>query len=174
MRLFFGILISAFLASSLAFAEEVSALNDEANDAIYHLSLCAAELPTIVNNGAWIGKTTRWESATKDYGFNFHVFRQIGFTQSEKVGTLKLTAAYKQNPPLDASAYNTTCTIVFTKSQCASDEAVCGQPPMPPCPEDMACIQVMPAPKIYDNICAMEEAKATLQEMSVCLSHDDM
>lgn len=30
---------------------------------------------------------------------------------------------------------------------------VCGQPPMPYCPEGMSCIQVMPQPKTYGNTC---------------------
>lgn len=30
---------------------------------------------------------------------------------------------------------------------------VCGQPPMPKCPEGMACVQVMPKPQTYSNGC---------------------
>lgn len=32
-------------------------------------------------------------------------------------------------------------------------DPVCGQPPMPKCPEGMMCPQVMPQPKTYDNEC---------------------
>lgn len=45
---------------------------------------------------------------------------------------------------------------------------VCGQPPMPPCPEGMACAQVMPAPVTYGNACAMEAAWAELLYTGEC------
>lgn len=34
---------------------------------------------------------------------------------------------------------------------------VCGQPPMPECPEGLSCVQVMPAQQTYSNKCIMEQ-----------------
>jgi len=37
---------------------------------------------------------------------------------------------------------------------------VCGQPKMPKCAKGFACIQVMPAPVVYGNLCELKAAKA--------------
>lgn len=48
---------------------------------------------------------------------------------------------------------------------------VCGQPPMPTCPSNMACATVMPAPVVYSNHCELISAGATMIEMSNCSSN---
>ncbi len=45
---------------------------------------------------------------------------------------------------------------------------VCGQPPMPECPEGLACMQVMPAQQTYSNKCMMQQDGATLIHDGVC------
>lgn len=45
---------------------------------------------------------------------------------------------------------------------------VCAQPPMPPCPPNVYCIQVMPEPTTYENECAMMEANARLIRPGSC------
>jgi hypothetical protein len=45
---------------------------------------------------------------------------------------------------------------------------VCGLPPMPECPAGMACIQALPPPKTYDNICMMRAAGASLNHDGDC------
>jgi hypothetical protein len=48
-----------------------------------------------------------------------------------------------------------------TEIVCPADYApVCGQPPMPHCPEGFACIQALPQPQTYDNKCFMMAAGA--------------
>lgn len=49
-------------------------------------------------------------------------------------------------------------------------DPVCGQPPMPKCPEGMACAQVMPELKTYSNECEMEAEGATLVSRGECSS----
>ncbi len=51
---------------------------------------------------------------------------------------------------------------------CENNEEVCGQPPMPECPEGMYCIQVMPAMKTYKNVCALKSDSATLVKEGRC------
>ncbi len=46
--------------------------------------------------------------------------------------------------------------------------AICAQPPMPPCPSNMLCAQVMPPLKKYDNECKMQEAKASFIKNGEC------
>lgn len=45
---------------------------------------------------------------------------------------------------------------------------VCGQPPMPDCPVGSACIQVMPSPKTYGNMCLLEAAGAKFLYKGEC------
>jgi len=45
---------------------------------------------------------------------------------------------------------------------------VCAQPPMPPCPPNVYCVQVMPQPTTYENECAMMEANAKLIKLGSC------
>lgn len=47
-------------------------------------------------------------------------------------------------------------------------DPVCGQPPMPPCPEGFGCIDVMPQPRTYSNECEMERDGATLIHEGEC------
>lgn len=56
-------------------------------------------------------------------------------------------------------------------SQCNPNSGPqCGQPPMPPCPPNMFCTQVMPQPVTYQNECLMKEAKATFIQAGQCPS----
>ncbi len=45
---------------------------------------------------------------------------------------------------------------------------VCGQPPMPVCPEGLDCIQVMPEPQTYSNECMMRIAGAEFLYRGAC------
>ncbi|MEA3322815.1 MAG: hypothetical protein U9Q12_01190 [Patescibacteria group bacterium] len=45
---------------------------------------------------------------------------------------------------------------------------VCGQPPMPECPEGVACMQVMPQPQTYSNQCMMQQADAVFIKDGPC------
>ena len=45
---------------------------------------------------------------------------------------------------------------------------VCAQPPMPPCPPNVFCAQVMPDPMTYENECVMMEANARLIKPGSC------
>jgi len=59
----------------------------------------------------------------------------------------------------------------FTNGRCECNSQsgdVCAQPPMPVCPEGMACAQVMPMPKIYPNECEMQKAKANFIKNGQC------
>lgn len=47
-------------------------------------------------------------------------------------------------------------------------QPVCGQPPMPECPEGLSCPQVMPKPKTYGNSCELGLAKATFVSEGSC------
>ncbi|MCO4793808.1 MAG: hypothetical protein KC493_08855 [Bacteriovoracaceae bacterium] len=52
---------------------------------------------------------------------------------------------------------------------CNSESGVvCGQPPMPPCPPNMFCTQVMPDPVSYENECALLQAKARMIKPGSC------
>jgi len=52
-------------------------------------------------------------------------------------------------------------TCVNDCLSCTTDYVpVCGQPPMPPCPEGFLCTQVMPEPKTYGNKCELGKAGA--------------
>ena len=104
-------LFSTFTYST--FAEGVYPLGKEANDAIYHLSLCASDVSRIVIPGPWIGNSERWDSRTKNYGYNFSVFERDGFTSVKKIGVISLVATYIANPPLDRPSYKFNCTINF-------------------------------------------------------------
>lgn len=45
---------------------------------------------------------------------------------------------------------------------CVADNLpVCGQPPMPKCPPDTLCAQVMPQLQTYASICVMKKSGAT-------------
>lgn len=52
--------------------------------------------------------------------------------------------------------------------QCATTGPVCGQPPMPPCPQGLSCIQAMPPMQTYDNDCYRLEAGAELVQIGHC------
>lgn len=52
------------------------------------------------------------------------------------------------------------CFLFFVVIAPAFAGPVCGQPPMPPCPPGLACIQMMPAPKTYSSHSEMKQAKA--------------
>ena len=45
---------------------------------------------------------------------------------------------------------------------------VCGQPPMPKCPEGMLCAQVMPNVKTFQNLCKMKNEGAYLMYEGEC------
>lgn len=47
-------------------------------------------------------------------------------------------------------------------------DPVCGQPPMPDCPEGFACPTVMPQPVTYGNLCEMEREGATPLNEGAC------
>lgn len=55
---------------------------------------------------------------------------------------------------------NSACTLEYNP--------VCAQPPMPVCQTGMACIQVMPAPKTFNNECEMEKAEAQFISNGIC------
>ena len=46
---------------------------------------------------------------------------------------------------------------------------VCGQPPMPKCPEGQFCTQQMPDAILFNNECELISSGASIVEMSVCL-----
>lgn len=82
--------------------------------------------------------------------------------------------------------YKNECALISAKASliqagvCESKvcpdiyEPVCAQPPMPVCPEGMACPQVMPAPQTYNNLCLSNVSRATLISKGACekLSED--
>lgn len=45
---------------------------------------------------------------------------------------------------------------------------VCAQPPMPPCPPDMMCAQVMPPARWFKNRCVAEKEGATVSGNDAC------
>ena len=62
-----------------------------------------------------------------------------------------------------------TSNALTTNSDCpAIYNPVCGQPPMPACPEGMMCAQMMPAVQTFDNECQMQNAGATLVSNGIC------
>ncbi len=61
--------------------------------------------------------------------------------------------------------YNGQCN----KMNCnPSSGFICGQPPMPECPEGQACAQMMPAPKTYANECIMINESARFIKIGTC------
>lgn len=53
--------------------------------------------------------------------------------------------------------------------QCnANSGVVCGQPPMPICPEGMMCAQVVPNPQSFDNECVLVQSGARLLYAGTC------
>ncbi len=54
----------------------------------------------------------------------------------------------------------TVCTMEYAP--------VCGQPPMPACPDGMACAQVMPQPQTYGNDCMRRAADAEFLYTGEC------
>lgn len=55
------------------------------------------------------------------------------------------------------------------KSQCYSG-AVCGQPPMPECPDGLVCTTVMPAVKSYDSMAQLKGEGGYFLYYGVCLN----
>jgi hypothetical protein len=49
-----------------------------------------------------------------------------------------------------------------------SGPTVCAQPPMPPCPPDKMCAQVMPPARWFANRCAAEKEGATVTDGYLC------
>ena len=49
-----------------------------------------------------------------------------------------------------------------------SGPTVCAQPPMPTCPPDKMCAQVMPPARWFANRCAAEKEGATVTDGSLC------
>ena len=45
---------------------------------------------------------------------------------------------------------------------------VCGQPPMPPCPQGMGCSQVMPPIQTYASMCELIQADAAYIKYGDC------
>jgi hypothetical protein len=62
----------------------------------------------------------------------------------------------------------TNYTTGACNQSCDSTRPVCGQPPMPECPEGMLCTQVMPAPVLYASECEMKRANATFISHDIC------
>lgn len=101
--------LGLLLATSTSFGEGIKPFSAETQDALYHLSKCVPQVQELVTPGHWIGTGQKWNSRTQNYGYNFEVFRQTGFVETEKVGTIRLTATYIPDPPADASGYDYTC-----------------------------------------------------------------
>lgn len=72
--------------------------------------------------------------------------------------TLRLRKSSSSNS--NALTNSTPCPALYSP--------VCGQPPMPTCPEGMSCAQVMPQPVTYDNECQMNKAGATMLNYGTC------
>ena len=58
---------------------------------------------------------------------------------------------------------------VIHQGICATSK-VCAQPPMPPCPTGVSCIQAFPPLKTFDSLSAMEEAGASFRTIGECSS----
>ena len=82
--------------------------------------------------------------------------------------TLLLFSSCGKNP----GAMNKADTKVVTQALAcdSSSGSYCGQPPMPVCPPNIYCVQVMPAPKTYSNECTMKDAGATFIQAGTCPS----
>lgn len=62
-----------------------------------------------------------------------------------------------------------TSSQIGAQANCTTEYApVCGQPPMPPCPQGMMCAQVMPPVKTYQNRCFMGLESATFMSDGPC------
>ncbi|OUR92918.1 hypothetical protein A9Q84_20630 [Halobacteriovorax marinus] len=60
---------------------------------------------------------------------------------------------------------------VYSNGRCECNTQsgeVCAQPPMPVCPQGMACAQVMPMPLIYPSECDMKRAGAQFIKNGSC------
>lgn len=67
------------------------------------------------------------------------------------------------------SMENNNSDIVRQALACDSQSGTyCGQPPMPACPPNVYCIQVMPTPQTYANDCTMKDAGATFIQAGSC------
>lgn len=100
--------------SQWSLAEGRYTLGEEAQDAIYHLSrYCAPAMGQLLPPGAghWIGNTEKWDSRTQNYGYNYSVFKQVGFFKTELVGMIQLEAQKRNNAPADASDYIYICKV---------------------------------------------------------------
>lgn len=107
-----ALLCGLFLLSSATHASNIIELKKEANDALSHISHCTNQMSQILVDGAWIGKTIRWDSRNRNYGYTFHVFNTDWSDFSTyKVGEIRLNAQYLANPPADGSSYKYNCTL---------------------------------------------------------------
>jgi hypothetical protein len=106
--------LSIALSSAASYASDYQELNQEANDALYHLSkYCGIQLGDIkrLYPNSWIGRSAKWANANNNYGYTFDVFFAPNYFNTESLATLNLSATYIANPPADGSSYRYRCTI---------------------------------------------------------------
>lgn len=167
MKFVMTMILATTLFGQSAFASNVKKLGREANTALFYLSKCSSELAVATKDGAWIGEAERWDDELENFGYNYNIYRQTGFFETEKVGTLKLIAKMRATLPADADSHTYSCEFVAETSSECDDTPVCGI--LDNCPPGAMCI-VGPTFRVFDNMCDLEDAGFKKIEFATCLS----
>lgn len=106
--------------------------------------------------------------------------RKLGsnLNQDSKI-TRDCSCGFDNNPVCgnDGKTYNNPCLATCLSSggysqgacSCNSNSGyLCGQPPMPICPDGQVCAQVMPALKSYADECELVRANARYLYLGIC------
>jgi hypothetical protein len=97
---------------------------------------------------------------------------KLGAGAQKKKERAKNCAAMQNNGQMKGMEHKKSCKKKNKKAQerrCSkSGPAVCAQPPMPPCPPDKMCAQVMPQARWFANRCRAEKKGATVMADSAC------
>lgn len=84
----------------------------------------------------------------------------VSVTVTDSSGNTAQTSATVQ---VRSGSGGTACTLEY--------DPVCGQPPVPRCPQGAMCPMYYPAPTTYGNMCLMQKAGATLLYRGTCESN---
>lgn len=98
--------------------------------------------------------------------FFFLVFATLGVASCGQVDrnleneAARIEESAQTQQPKKESGLQIYCPAVY--------RPVCGQPPMPVCPEGHSCIQVMPEVRTYSNSCELSREGAELLYEGEC------
>jgi hypothetical protein len=99
---------------------------------------------------------------------------KLGAGAQKKKERAKNCAAMQNNGQIKGMEHKKSCAKKNNNKKaqgrrCSkSGPAVCAQPPMPLCPPDKMCAQVMPQVRWFRNRCAAEKEGATVMADSAC------